>query len=118
MDEQEIINNVLAHDTRNVGLLELLHKKGANIEESRSIECHFWAWSQKDAAHLAKELYGLGYLLLMLAPAAIEENPRRWNIEAGVRTSPTQAARHEFSEKLVRLAAKYNCIYDGWGTSV
>ncbi len=118
MSEKEIIESILGHDARNTELLKSLDKKGLDLYKERSIEHHFWAWSQRDAVILAKELYDLGYLLLMLAPAEIEDDHSRWNIEARIHTSPAHAANHDLSEKLVRLSAKHNCVYDGWGARI
>jgi regulator of RNase E activity RraB len=90
-----------------------------DLNAPRSIEHHFWAKTQRDAALLANELYKRGYLLLVLAPAARrEDSVYTWNVEAGFRQSAEDAGSDDVSRELVLLAGSFNSRYDGWGTTI
>ena len=111
-------SKLLGHAKRNTELLRVFTDKQVNLDSPRSIELHFWAWSQASSAQLAQELYRKGLMLLMLKPAQLQNDPGRWNIEAGTKATISKAISDEFTEELVDLASKYEADYDGWGTSV
>lgn len=95
-----------------------LKRKAIDLNEPRPIDFHFWAWTQRDAAVLARSLYDMGFLIRLLAPSPAEGDPDRWAIEAGANVSPDQAVGRDLTAKLVRLAAEEDAEFDGWGTSV
>ena len=47
-----------------------------------------------------------------------EEYDECWSVEAKVLRAPKEAASEQVTEDLVRLAAKFNAAYDGWGTEI
>lgn len=116
--EVEIQRSITGHNARNNELLKHIGEKGVVIDKPRPVEHHFYASSQKDAAFLAKELYNRGYLILALMPSHTEEGSDHWNVEAGIQRTPAEAASHRITEELVRLAAKFDADYDGWGTLI
>ena len=118
MTENEIEGIIRGHEKRNVELLRTLRSKGVSLNESRSIEHHFWANTQGEAVMLAKALYDCGYLVLVISPVPTEDGASLWNVEAGLKQPPTDAASKELSEKLTRLAGRFDSVYDGWGTTV
>jgi len=118
MLEVEIQASIKGHQKRNTELMKRLRAKGAILGEPRSIDLHFWAPSQKHAALLSRALYERGFLVLVLAPANSKEDPKRWNIEAGVRQSINITIRKEFVEGMVRMASDFSSEFDGWGTSL
>ena len=67
---------------------------------------------------MARSLYQMGFLIRLLAPAKAENDPDRWSVEAGAKIPLLQAAGAELTEKLIRLAAEQDSVFDGWGTSV
>lgn len=107
---------IAAHAERNEKLLKRLGTRGVDLDAPRSVEHHFWAHSQKDAALLARELYAKGYLILALMPTG--EPTRTWSIDAGISRSPISAASDAVTKSLVQLALRFNAEYDGWGTSI
>lgn len=109
---------LLAHETRNRALLDVLQNKGVDLSEPRLIECHFWTWSESDAANLAEDLVGRGFEILVRRPAASSRDPDLWNVEAAIRQSIKLTLRREFTDELIRAAAARSGQYDGWGTAV
>lgn len=117
LDEIAIRDSLAGHAERNASLLQDLKRKGAQLDAPRSIEHHFWADDQMSAALLAKKLYGLGYLVLVISPTE-DDGSRLWNVEAGFDRSLEDAGSERVTEDLVRLAAQFDATYDGWGTSI
>lgn len=118
MSEKAIAKAIKEHRDRNRELRARFEERKVNFDEPRPIDFHFWAWMQRDAAVLARSLYQMGFLIRLLAPVPAENDPDRWSIEAGATIPLTQALSDELTEKLVRLAAKEDATFDGWGTSV
>jgi len=118
MTEAEIQESIKEHDARNVELLQSIKEKNVTMDEVRAIEHHFWAADQRNAAALAKELYKKGSLVLVISPVDHEDGSKWWNVEAEIRQSIKEAAKSDLVSELVRLAARFDAIYDGWGTSV
>jgi Regulator of ribonuclease activity B len=117
MTEEQIQNTISNHRSRNLHLRQVLLEKAVSLGEARPSDVHFWAAHQKDAALLARELYGRGYLVTVIAHTS-DPDEERWNVEAGARIIPQNALSDEFTEDLVQLAAAYGSMYDGWGTSI
>jgi regulator of RNase E activity RraB len=74
--------------------------------------------SQDEAAHLAKDLYNRGFLVLAISPVADEDGTKFWDVEARIQETPSVAASRQTSEELTRLSAQFDALYDGWGTSI
>ncbi len=107
------------HLARNAELVNTLAKRGVDLASPRSIEHHFWAESHRSGVDLAHQLYRQGLLVLALAPVKTDDQTRDlWNVEAEARQSINEAASEKTAASLVELAARLNCIYDGWGTRV
>ncbi len=116
--ENEIRFQIAGHEERNAVVLQRFECERAPLDEPHSINFHFWAWRQQDAALLAKSLYDAGHLVLVLAPAEISGDPERWNIETGMKATLRRALSRRLTEEIVRLAAKHQAVYDGWGVSL
>jgi hypothetical protein len=118
MTEKAITKEIAGHRERNRELRAKFEERNVDLDDPRAIEFHFWAWSQRDAAVLGRTLYQMGFLLRLLAPAPGENDPDRWSVEAGTKIPLSQALGNELTEKLVKLAAAEDSVFDGWGTSV
>lgn len=118
MTENEIKEILRGHHERNQELIRDLRSRGVAIDGRRSVEHHFWAKGQKEAASLAKELYDRSFLVLVISPVETEDGSKFWNVEAEIEQTPAAAASPQVSEDLARLAARFDAIYDGWGTSI
>lgn len=118
MLEEEIQNSISENDVRNTELLNDLSSKGVSVKNNYPIEHHFWAGGQLNAALFAKELYERGYLILVISPVESDDGSNWWNVEAEIKRTIADAASHQVTEELVRLAAQFDSVYDGWGTSL
>ena len=118
MTEKRIQESIAGHRQRNVMLRQVLSEKKVNLSEQRPIDVQFWAWSQQDAALLARELYKKGFLVKHISPSPEPGDEKLWSIEAGAQVIPEEILGDEFTEGMVRLAARFDSVYDGWGTSV
>ena len=118
LNEAEIRESLAGHAARNAGLLKSIRGRGVDVAQAHSVEHHFWADTQESAALLAKELYGRGYLILVIAPVDDEDGSKMWNVEAGIRRTLEDSASARVTEDLVRLAARFDATYDGWGASI
>ena len=58
--EADIEASFEGHAARNEELLKLLREKGVSVNKSRSVEHHFWASDQENAALLGQESLGAG----------------------------------------------------------
>ena len=116
MTEHELEESLSGHRIRNSGLRQTLNSKGVDLTEGRPVDVHFWAWSQRDAAVLARELYKKGFLVKLLSSQSAANQEGRWGIEAGALIVPEEILGDDFTEGMVRLAANCDGVYDGWGT--
>jgi regulator of RNase E activity RraB len=116
MAEDQIQESLTRHRKRNADLRQVLLGKGVNLTEQRPADVHFWAWTQRDAAVLARELFKKGFLVKLLSPSPTPDDEAKWGIEAGALVVPDQILGDEFTEGMVRLAAQCDSVYDGWGT--
>jgi regulator of RNase E activity RraB len=116
MGETEILESIRSHEARNTELLKRLGKIAGN--EIRAIEHHFWVNNQRKASRLGKELYENGFLVLVICAADNDDGSKLWNVEAEFKQTIEEATSRSYISKLVRLAAKFDGIYDGWGTSI
>jgi len=118
MTEAEVERSISDHEARNAALRRLFVEKALDLKEARLIECNFWAWSESDAMDLAEALTKRGFRILTRRPAAVRDDPLRWNLEAARTQSIERTLDREFTEGLVRLANLHSANYDGWGTTV
>jgi regulator of RNase E activity RraB len=118
MTEDEILESIEGHETRNAALLNGFKEKKIATNEPRHVEHHFWARNQRKAAELARELYKRDFLVLVICPVDDEDGSKWWNVEAELQQTIEQTISQKLVSELVRLAAKFEAIYDGWGTSV
>lgn len=118
MKAKSIEEMISAHQVRDASLRGVFLEKKIDLTEPRIIECHFWAWDKENVSQLANALKMRGFEILIQRPAAIANDPNRWNLEAAIRQSIDLTMRREFIDELVRLADSNDGIYDGWGTRI
>jgi regulator of RNase E activity RraB len=118
MNSTSVMKAINGHRERNLSLRKDFEQKGVNLDEPRSIEFHFWAWTQRDAAVVAKALYKMGFFVTLIAPAPTDGDAERWSVETGAKIPLTQALGDDLTGKLVNLADAEDSVFDGWGTSI
>jgi hypothetical protein len=118
LPEEQILDIVHGHEARNAELKRDLAAKSVPLDEARPVDHHFWAPTQRDAAYLARELYSAGFLVTCLSPPQPNSAERDWNVEIAARQSPEDAASLRTADWFTRLAAQFDSVYDGWGTTV
>ena len=116
MSESEIQEAIKNHIARNRELKNLIVSKGVDLEQTRPIDLHFWAFGEVAARNLEVALETEGYSVGVSKPS--ESDSSLWNVESQVNTSPLAVTTPFIVEKLVRLAAENRAEFDGWGTSI
>jgi Regulator of ribonuclease activity B len=116
--ETELQAIIRGHESRNDALRQTLVDKEVDLGEHRTIECHFWSWSEGNAASLAQDLANKGFEILAQRSARSSRDPELWNVEAAIKQSIELTLRREFTDELVRTAAAHFGKYDGWGTQL
>jgi regulator of RNase E activity RraB len=114
----EIKRTIREHNERNAALLREMTSKGIAIDREFSIEHHFWSGTQMKAAKLAQELYKRDFLVIAISRVNADNGSEWWNVEAVKGRKIEDIVRSQITEELVRLAADYDSIYDGWGASI
>lgn len=118
ISEAEIEAIIEGHEARNAALSQLLIERGVNLREARKIECHFWSWTEINAANLAEDLARKGFQILVRARTRSANDPHLWNVEAAITQPVDLTVGREFTTELVRIAASHFGRYDGWGTRI
>src|SRR3569832_35676 len=118
MTESEIQGIIDDNSVRNRELLRTLELKSVPVPEKRPIDHHFWANTQHEAGLLAQQLHSEGFFVSVIPPVNTTGRSVLWNVEATVQQSPLEATNSITVERLTRLAAQFNAVYDGWGTSI
>jgi hypothetical protein len=113
-DNADVSNAISAHLSHNRGLLRLIEEKGFNTDEPRLIECHFWSPDESSARNLSAELEKHFFTELR-----IDKNSSGvWNLEMAVHQTASFVASEEFTTRITNTAARFRCVYDGWGTAL
>lgn len=118
-DDTDFELTMRRHIARNAELIDRLAKRSVDLNLPRAIEHHFWAENHRRGVELANELYRLGFILLVLARVKTDDETRDlWNVEAERQQSINEAVSEETVSALIALTARFQCIYDGWGTRI
>ena len=112
----DISAEIAGHIQRNSALKDSFCEKGVNLADARSLELHFWSFSKQTAVMLAKALYDQG--LLVLALSQVDSDNSRWTVEVGISDTIEHLTSDLVVRKFVELAAEYDSLYDGWGTTI
>jgi len=117
MKEAAIRACILQHDASNLRLKRRLAEHGIDFRGLSQVCCRFQAGSLAQLFLLAEALRQKGFVIAEFAPLGSGDNPASWRVEAQREASIGQAASHEFTEDLVRCAAAFSCLYQGWSLS-
>lgn len=117
LDENVIQETIDENMNRNEELLEVLAEAKVDPNASCVIEFHYCAWSQEDATNLKNALIKSG--AKVEEDSAVEEDDVEvWTLTAELTVTPASAASLELTDANARLAAEFDCIYDGWGMCI
>ena len=111
---EDIATSLAGHQNRNAQLVTLIREKGANLDEARVIECHFWMPSEQAAEQIVSALVAKGFTKRRVGKAA----PDRWNVEVAANQSVTFTVSDAFTTDLIEAAAVFGGKFDGWGTTL
>jgi hypothetical protein len=110
-----IQKRVEEHGGRNATLMTLLESKGITLHEPCALDLFFYVNDPIKAEALARELNEKRYPALVIGPKMGKSTLKKWTVKGGIQCSPSEAASHQMTEDLVRMAAKWDAEYDGWG---
>jgi len=118
MTKHEIDQAIAGHNDRNAELRITLAKDAIDVKEPRQIDFHFWVADQDNAELLAAALAKHGLRVAASRRAVIGDSSLPWDLEM-IAVQPIELTlRPEFTEELVKVAARFQGRYDGWGTSI
>jgi regulator of RNase E activity RraB len=117
MNDSEPKKQIEGHNRSNHELVVTLKNKGLSEDDWIEAEYHFWAQEQDDAVAFAKQLYDEGFLILVIAPV-VDDDGTTWDLEVQMSEPIKKVVSEQKTKYLVRLADKFNSVYDGWGTSL
>ena len=116
MNDIVVHRESVAHDERNVVLLNALSAKGVDLQVRRPIDLFFYVVSESAAYLLGRALKVVEIEVVRTGPPS-ETHPE-WRLEARASLTPQEVAAGEYTRSLVRLAAAHGARYDGWGTQL
>ena len=109
-----IATSLAGHQRRNAELVALIRQKGADLDELRVIECHFWMPSEQAAEKVVSALEAKGFLKLRVN----EAEQSLWNVEMAITQSVKHTVSDGFTTDLIGIALMFDGKFDGWGTSL
>lgn len=118
LDEQRIQSSIDGHLKRNWEILKHLREKGVGLKNPLKTEHHFMAPRQLEAGKLAMTLHDRGFNILEMIPAETRDGHEGWAVEGAIEMTVEAAADPATAEELVKLAATFDAIYEGWGAEV
>ena len=78
----------------------------------------FWVSGKESADLLAAALGRLGFRVKVNKQSVTVDQELPRNLEVAINQSIDLTLRHELTNELVRIAARFNGRYDGWGTAI
>lgn len=118
LNEEKVQSSIDVHLRRNWEILKYLREKGIELRNALNTEHHFMAPRQLEAGKLAIALHKKGFNILEMEPAETVDGRAGWAVEGGIEMTVEAAADPATAEELVKLAATYDAVYEGWGAEV
>ncbi|MEO8382496.1 MAG: ribonuclease E inhibitor RraB [Acidobacteriota bacterium] len=113
---KEIEEVIGRHEARNRELVDLITRKGGNLEIDRTVDLHFWAYDAARAESLAEALRECGLRNVIARVSA--KDAAVWNVEGQIVRSVLQVVGRNFVARFAILASSHEADFDGWGTSL
>jgi len=117
LSDEEISEQLEGHAARNRELIRSIKSQGVDVDKRYLVEHHFWSPDSETATALGALLATHGYAITRMNPTQTDTT-FVWNVEAEINRSLAEASDAVTTEQLVRLAARFDSIYDGWGASI
>ena len=114
MNEIQIQAHLATQHALNKALLDAIVAHGTSLDTPHPTDHFFNLKRKSDAESLGKKLTLLGFEKISLTSAGWFVFSK-YSIHAVLKVSPHEVTADAFVEKLVRLAAEHNAVYDGWG---
>lgn len=118
LNEDKIQSSIDGHLRRNWEILKYLRERGIELRCALLTEHHFMAPRQLEAGKLAMALHHKGFNILEMEPAETKDGRAGWAVEGAIEMTVEAAADPATAEELVKLAATFDAIYEGWGAEV
>lgn len=118
LNDERIQSSINNHLRRNWEILKYLREKGLDLKSELVTEHHFMAPRQLEAGKLALALDAKGFNILEMTPSETEDGRTGWTVEGEIEMTVEAAADPATAEELIRLAATYDAVYQGWGAEV
>ena len=134
MNVEQIQAAVAWHYRTNLELVKRIQAQGGSLEDVLEMDMHFESATQQDSENLMVSLGALGVYNLRAGrnKSPLAERFAKigkffrpnalpvcaWGVDGQIETSVNRMIDHNFLEQLVRLAARYNSTFEGWGTPV
>lgn len=116
--EEKIQESLHNHLKRNWEILKRLSERGIGLRSPLLTEHHFMAPRQLEAGKLAMALHKKGFNILEMIPAETRDGHEGWAVEGAIEMTVEAAADPATAEELIKLAATFDAIYEGWGAEV
>jgi regulator of RNase E activity RraB len=115
MNESAIQEDIAAHRERNATLVQHITDRGGDTQRQRTIDCFFHTRTEDDAIALSRLLQSSGLQDLSITPADGDgEHP--WTVQGTLKSSVAAFTAAGQVEEFIRVAAKHDALFDGWGT--
>ncbi|CAM3719667.1 Regulator of ribonuclease activity B [Vibrio aerogenes CECT 7868] len=98
------------------GIIQALLDDGSEPDARYEIEHHLFAEDFEQLEKAVVEAFKMGFEVLEAEEAEDEDGQLLYCCDATMESALDPKVIDEQAEKLIRLAEKYDIIYDGWGT--
>ena len=115
MTENAIQQDIAAHRRRNSTLVQDISERGGDTQRERSIDCFFHTRSEDNAIALSALLHAQGFRDISITHSE-DGGDHPWTVQGVLTCTVVAFTAPNCVEKLVRIAAQHDAVFDGWGT--
>jgi hypothetical protein len=115
INDRAVQEDVAAHLERNAALVQQIKGRGGDTQRERNIDCFFHTRTEDDAIAISRALQASGLRELSITHRD-DEGKRPWTVQGVVVASVAAFAVADRVEEFVRIAARHDALFDGWGT--
>jgi len=107
-------NGPFVHKHANRRIFDFIRHLDDNPGKTRPVHFYFYTLEEADAYRLADELKRLNFEVLQVS----ESLNNQWLCLAGMVIQPEPGIMDHCAEVMLKLADRYNAVYDGWETMI